>query len=121
MKKNPAERYPSVAAFADDLTRYLEERPIAARPDSLAYRALKFTRRNRMSMALAAAVLVVLVAGLIGTVTQARLATRQAAFAEQQRLRADRAARTARRAARFHAAAIVASRRHQRSERVPDR
>jgi serine/threonine protein kinase len=95
MKKNPAERYPSVAAFADDLTRYLEERPIAARPDSLAYRALKFTRRNRMSMALAAAVLVVLVAGLIGTVTQARLATRQAAFAEQQRLRADRAARTA--------------------------
>ena len=82
MKKNPAERYPSVAAFADDLQRYLDERPIAARPDSLAYRALKFTRRNRMSMALAAAVLIALVGGLIGTVTQARRATRQAAFAE---------------------------------------
>jgi eukaryotic-like serine/threonine-protein kinase len=95
MKKDPAERYPSVGAFADDLLRYLEERPIAARPDSLAYRALKFTRRNRMSMALAAAVLIALIGGLIGTVTQARRATRQAALAEQQRLRADRAARTA--------------------------
>jgi serine/threonine protein kinase len=95
MKKNPAERYPSVMAFAEDLQRYLEERPIAARPESLAYRALKFTRRNRLSMALAAAMLIALVGGLIGTVTQASRATRQAAFAEQQRLRADRAARTA--------------------------
>ena len=90
MKKDPAERYPSVGAFADDLQRYLDERPIAARPDSIAYRALKFTRRNRMSMALAAAVLIALVGGLIGTVTQAQRATRQAAFAEQQRLRARR-------------------------------
>jgi serine/threonine protein kinase len=95
MKKNPAERYPSVMAFAEDLQRYLDERPIAARPESLAYRALKFTRRNRLSMALAAAVLIALVGGLIGTMTQASRATRQAAFAEQQRLRADRAARTA--------------------------
>jgi eukaryotic-like serine/threonine-protein kinase len=95
MKKNPAERYPSVAAFADDLQRYLEERPIAARPDSLTYRALKFTRRNRISMSLAAAALFALVAGLIGTVTMARRATRQAALAEEQRLRADQAARTA--------------------------
>jgi len=95
MKKNPAERYPTVGAFADDLHRYLEERPIAARPDSLAYRGLKFTRRNRVSMALGAAMLVALVGGLIGTVTQAQRATRQAAFAEAQRLRADRAARTA--------------------------
>lgn len=95
MKKNPAERYSSVMAFADDLQRYLDEQPIAARPDSMAYRALKFTRRNRLSMALAAAVLIALVGGLIGTMTQASRATRQAAFAEQQRLRADRAARTA--------------------------
>jgi serine/threonine protein kinase len=95
LKKHPAERYPSVAAFADDLQRYLEERPIAARPDSLAYRALKFTRRNRISVALAAVALVALAAGLIGTVTQARRATRQAELAEQQRLRADQAARTA--------------------------
>ena len=95
LKKNPAERYPSVAAFADDLQRYLEERPIAARPDSMAYRALKFTRRNRISVSLAGVALLALVAGLVGTVTQARLATRQAALAEQQRLRADQAARTA--------------------------
>src|SRR6266851_2702234 len=42
LKKNPAERYLSVTAFADDLRRYLGHQPISARPDTLAYRAKKF-------------------------------------------------------------------------------
>ncbi len=46
LKKNPAERYSSVPAFADDLERYLKQQPIHARPDSLSYRAAKFVRRN---------------------------------------------------------------------------
>ncbi len=99
MKKNPAERYSSVMAFADDLQRYLDERPIAARPESLAYRALKFTRRNRLSMALAAAVLIALVGGLIGTVTQAEQGdasggVRGTAAAARRSRRADRRARS---------------------------
>ena len=58
LKKSPAERYGSVAELADDLRRYLDEKPIAARPDTVRYRAAKFTRRHRRALAVAAGVLV---------------------------------------------------------------
>ena len=35
LKKAPQERYVSATAFADDLHRFLDDRPIAARPDSV--------------------------------------------------------------------------------------
>lgn len=61
---DPARRYPSAASFADDLTRYLEGRPVAARPDSWAYVAGRFARRNRRAVAAALVALAVLVGGL---------------------------------------------------------
>jgi serine/threonine protein kinase/Tfp pilus assembly protein PilF len=90
LKKNPLERYSSVAAFADDLNRYLGHEPIRARPDTLAYRASKFVRRNRVAVALATLTLVALCAGVTGTVLQARTARRQRDAALRER---DRAAR----------------------------
>jgi len=57
LKHNPAERYESVAEFADDLRRYLAHQPIAARADTPAYRAAKFVRRHRRALAAAAAIL----------------------------------------------------------------
>jgi tetratricopeptide (TPR) repeat protein len=60
LKKNPGERYASVAEFADDLRRVVEHQPISARPDALAYRAAKFARRHRRSVALVAAAAVLL-------------------------------------------------------------
>jgi eukaryotic-like serine/threonine-protein kinase len=95
LKKTPDERYATVAALADDLRRVLEQRPISARPDTLRYRAEKFVRRHRIPVALAALAVTALGAGLVGTVTQARRATRQAALAEVQRQRADQEARAA--------------------------
>ncbi len=53
LKKNPRERYASVAALAEDLRRYLAEEPILARPDSLAYRIRKLARRRARSLAAA--------------------------------------------------------------------
>ena len=44
---DPNERYPSAAAFADDLERLLALRPIVARPPSILDRATKFLRRHR--------------------------------------------------------------------------
>ncbi|MBZ5608652.1 MAG: serine/threonine protein kinase [Acidobacteriia bacterium] len=50
MQKEPERRYASVEHLADDLRRYLEHRPVVARPDSLAYRVSKFVRRNRFAV-----------------------------------------------------------------------
>ncbi|HJU72907.1 MAG TPA: serine/threonine-protein kinase [Gemmatimonadaceae bacterium] len=55
LRKAPAERYQSVAAFSDDLRRYLRHEPVSARPDSLAYRTRTFVRRNRWTVAAVAA------------------------------------------------------------------
>ncbi len=73
LKKAPAERYGSVAAMADDIRRYLDREPIAARPDTLRYRAAKFVGRHTSGVVAAAAVAVVLV-GLVAFYTT-RLAT----------------------------------------------
>jgi eukaryotic-like serine/threonine-protein kinase len=77
LKKNPGKRYASVAAFGDDLRRYLAHEPIAARPDTVSYRFRKYTRRHRVGVAVATA-LVLLLAGftLIQTM-QLRRITRE--------------------------------------------
>jgi serine/threonine protein kinase len=64
LKKNPQERYGSVAAFADDLRRYLAHEAISARPDTVGYRAAKFFQRNRATVTLTAAALVIVIGSL---------------------------------------------------------
>lgn len=61
LKKNPAERYGSVSAFADDLRRYVDHQPISARPDTLRYRGAKFMRRHWRGAVLGTAAVVLLV------------------------------------------------------------
>jgi eukaryotic-like serine/threonine-protein kinase len=90
LKKDPCERYSSVTAMADDLRRYLRSEPIGARPDTIAYRAIKFVRRNRAVAALAAVAAVAMVAGTLGTLVQARTARIQRDFAVRQLTRAKR-------------------------------
>jgi len=46
LRKEPARRYASVDALAEDLRRHREGLPVSARPDSLAYRSVKFVARN---------------------------------------------------------------------------
>ena len=84
LKKDPRERYGSVAAFADDVRRYLRHEPLSARPDTLGYRAGKFVRRNRLSVALTTVALAATVAGVAGILIQARTARRQRDFALRQ-------------------------------------
>src|SRR5713101_2726916 len=88
LKKNPAERYVSVSAFAEDLRRYLGHQTISARPDTLAYRAMKFVRRNQLPVGLATAAMIAAVAGVIGTMMQARTARVERDFALRQLSRA---------------------------------
>ena len=77
LKKAPAERYASVAAFAEDLRRYLADEPVSARADTWRYRAAKFVRRHRIGVAAASLVALSLIAGLIGTSWQAAEARRE--------------------------------------------
>jgi tetratricopeptide (TPR) repeat protein/tRNA A-37 threonylcarbamoyl transferase component Bud32 len=65
LKELPSERFSSMAAFADDLARYLRGEPVLAQPDSAAYRVRKFASRN--GLVLRAAGLAVLVTSAIGT------------------------------------------------------
>jgi hypothetical protein len=59
MAKAPAERYGTAQELADDLRRFLEDRPILARRPSLRQRAWKWVRRHR-TLTLTAAVSAVL-------------------------------------------------------------
>jgi TolB-like protein/predicted Zn-dependent protease len=64
LAKDPAQRYPSAAALAEDLRRQLAGKPIGARPARIAYRAGKFVRRNRALLAVSAAAAVAIVAAV---------------------------------------------------------
>ena len=88
LKKNPVERYLTVNSFADDLRRFLRHEPISARPDSFFYRATNFVRRNRTAVALASLAIMGTLAGIAGTLLQARTARAQRDFAFRQLARA---------------------------------
>ena len=48
LRKDRTERYQSAARLAEDLTNYLEGKPLEAGPESAAYRIKMFARRNRL-------------------------------------------------------------------------
>jgi serine/threonine protein kinase len=77
LKKNPQERYASVAALAADIRHYLSHEPVSARPDALSYRAAKFVRRNRLAVSATALTIAALSGALF-------VANRERAAAERQ-------------------------------------
>ena len=89
LAREPERRYGSISAFADDLRRYLDGRPVRARPDSRLYRARKFVARHRLAVVAAALVVAALVAGLSIALWQARRAERAALVAQAQASRAE--------------------------------
>jgi serine/threonine protein kinase/Tfp pilus assembly protein PilF len=66
MEKNPGERYATAQELADDLRRFLEDRPIRARRPSLLLRSRKWARRHRPLVGATAVVLLAL-AVMLGT------------------------------------------------------
>ena len=86
LAKSPSDRYRSVDALRDDVRRYLEGRPVAARLPTRLYRTGKFLRRNQARVAVGALVAALaLVAG--GSAAWQGYQTR-AALAEAQDLTA---------------------------------
>ena len=80
LRKAPSERYATVRELADDLERWLDGRPVRARPDALGYRMSRFVRRHAVGVGAAAVVLLAVVGGAGVALWQARVAR-----AEQQR------------------------------------
>ncbi|MEQ1764796.1 MAG: protein kinase [Pyrinomonadaceae bacterium] len=74
LQKEPDQRYRSVEEFSGDIERFLDGRPIIARPASLRYRASKFLKRNKIAVASAAIVSITLIAALGVSLWQARIA-----------------------------------------------
>ena len=70
MAKVPADRYATAADLADDLGRFLDDRPIRARRPSLLNRAGKWMRRHRKLMAVAGATGLLLAVALAAAVFQ---------------------------------------------------
>lgn len=65
LRKEPEHRYSSVELFAEDIANHLEGKPVIARTPTVTYRINKFVRRNKVSVAFAAFVVMVLVASII--------------------------------------------------------
>jgi hypothetical protein len=83
MAKLPQDRYASCQEMADDLRRWLEGEPIRARPVGALERAVKWARRNVVVSALAAAVFLVLLGGIVVSSCFAVTAREEARAARQ--------------------------------------
>jgi eukaryotic-like serine/threonine-protein kinase len=89
LRKEPERRYSSVEQFSADIQRHLDGLPVIAREDTLGYRASKFITRHRYRLALAAALVLVLIAGIVATAWQASVARQQRDAAEAERAKAE--------------------------------
>lgn len=67
LEREPARRYESAGALAEDLQRFLQHKPVEARPPSMAYLVRRFTRRHRGPVFAGAALLAALLLGAAGT------------------------------------------------------
>jgi eukaryotic-like serine/threonine-protein kinase len=84
LRKEPTRRYGGIGAFAEDIRRYLTNRPVHARKDTLVYRTGKLFKRNKLAVAAGLSILLTLIAGIIATAHQARVAQRERAKAERR-------------------------------------
>ena len=84
LRKNPAGRYDSCAAFADDLELYLSGRPIIARPVSRIERVWRWCQRNPIPAALTGTAIALAFATMLSVVIGYRNTTAALATAESR-------------------------------------
>ena len=77
LEKDPARRYGSAEALAEDLDRWLNNEPILARPIGTTERVIKWSRRHPAIAALVTAITVVTMLGVAGVIWQWREAVYQ--------------------------------------------
>jgi len=77
LRKEPAQRYISATAFADDVRRHLERHPVDARRGGWRYAASRFVRRHALSLGLATTAFLALGIGLVAALAAMTDAQRQ--------------------------------------------
>jgi serine/threonine protein kinase len=80
LEKDRTRRYESASALARDVEHYLADEPVEACPPSATYRMRRFARKHKGSLAAATGFILLLIAGLIASMSEAMRANR----AEQQ-------------------------------------
>jgi non-specific serine/threonine protein kinase/serine/threonine-protein kinase len=77
LEKDRARRYATPAEFAADIGRYLRNEPVQARPAGAWYRALKYIRRHRVAVGVAATAVVLLVTFAVAQTIELRRTRRE--------------------------------------------
>ena len=83
LRKDPSERYHSVAEFSADVRKFIDDEAVAARPPSVVYSFRKFVRRHRTLAAALAVGLITLLVGSIVSTSQFLKAREHAELAEE--------------------------------------
>jgi eukaryotic-like serine/threonine-protein kinase len=89
LEKDRARRYGTPMEMAADISRYLANEPIVARPASTAYRLRKYVRRHRVGVVMAAMLVVLLAGFALLQAVQVRRVTRERDHATRERDRAN--------------------------------
>ncbi|HXI02137.1 MAG TPA: tetratricopeptide repeat protein [Candidatus Saccharimonadales bacterium] len=84
LEKDRDRRYESADALAGDIRRYLVGEPVEACPPSPYYRLRKLARKHRRLVLTAAAIIAILIVGILATTWEAIRATRAEALAKEQ-------------------------------------
>jgi predicted Ser/Thr protein kinase len=84
LEKKPEDRYPTAGELSDDLRRWLDGKPIVARPMGRAEYVRRWCRRNPLSSSLIAVAIGTLLIGFFGTLWQWRLAEQERMVAATQ-------------------------------------
>jgi serine/threonine protein kinase/Tfp pilus assembly protein PilF len=77
LEKDRERRYGTPSALGTDLERYLENRPVEARPASTVYRLRKYVRRHAVGVGVASGAAVLLIAFAVMQTTELRRTTRE--------------------------------------------
>ncbi len=84
IRKEPVQRYSSVAQFSEDISRHLRGEPVIAHQGTFIYRCNKFIRRHRFGVVTGFAILALVFTGLVLIVQAERRARAQQVIAEQR-------------------------------------
>ncbi len=95
LRKKPADRYPTLSAFAGDLDRWLNNLPVAARRGNWQYKTGLWLKRNRTLAVVTSIAFVAVSVGLLAAIWQTERANAEALRANTEASRADQERETA--------------------------